>query len=81
MVELEVPAIVPAVVERKFPAIVGTAAGYEDPAIESAVDEEVVVVVVAVVVYKVLLYDNEVAELEVRRHSVGLPVEEELLRK
>ena len=74
-VELGIPAIVLVVVERKIPAIVVVAAGNEDPAIVPAVAEEV-----GAVVRNVLLYDTEVAVLEVGLHSVGLPVEEEPLQ-
>jgi hypothetical protein len=75
MVEFEVPAIVPAVVERRIPAIVPAAAGYEGPAtVVVAVVEEV-----AAVGCSTALFYIEVAEPEAGLRSVGLQVEEEVL--
>jgi hypothetical protein len=57
------------VVERRTPAIVETAADHEDSASSMEVVEE------AVVVCEILLYDIEVAELEVELCSVDLLIE------
>jgi hypothetical protein len=74
MVAFEVPATVPALVERRILATVRAAAGHKGPAtvVEVAAEEEVVVGKVGG------LFDTGVAGLEVGSYSVGLQVEVEV---